>query len=112
MDRPRCVQCRNPIKEHQAAVGPREGDRTFHADCWKASHPEPAPAAVDVPVAGVETVVEQRLPETAPDSGVPKPSSEQRDYEERIASGGLAALLSPYVSGMPAQRATTESVPA
>ncbi len=121
MDRPRCVQCRNPIKEHQAAVGPREGDRTFHEDCWKASHPEPAPAAVDVPVvaeaAAVETVaaeavVEQRLPETAPDARVPEPTSEQRDYEQRIASGGLAALLSPYVSGMPAQRATTESVPA
>ena len=122
MDRPRCVQCRNPIKEHQAAVGPGEGDRTFHEDCWKASHPEPAPAAVDVPadavdvvaaeVVAVEAVVEQRVPEAAPDAHVPEPSSEQRDYEQRIASGGLAALLSPYVSGMPAQRATTESVSA
>lgn len=117
MDRPRCVQCRNPIKEHQAAVGPREGDRTFHEDCWKASHPEPAPAAVDIPVGAVEVVaveavVEQRVPEAARDAQVPESSSEQRAYEERIASGGLAALLSPYVSGMPAQRATTESVPA
>lgn len=116
MDRPRCVQCRNPIKEHQAAVGPREGDRTFHEDCWKASHSEPAAAAVDVPVvaveAAVEAVVEQRVPEAARDARVQEPSSEQRDYEERIASGGLAALLSPYVSSLPAQRATTQSVPA
>lgn len=112
MDRPRCVQCRNPIKEHQAAVGPREGDRTFHEDCWKASQPEPGPAPADVPVVAVETVVEQRVPEAAPDTHVPEPSSEQRAYEERIASGGLAALLSPYVSSMPAQRATTESVSA
>ena len=111
MDRPRCVQCRNPIKEHQAAVGPREGDRTFHEDCWTASHTEAVPAAADAPVAA-ETVVEQRVPEAARDAGVPEPTSEQRDYEQRIASGGLAALLSPYVSGMPAQRATTESVPA
>lgn len=117
VDRPRCVQCRNPIKEHQAAVGPREGDRTFHEDCWTASHPVPAPAAADVPVdavevVAVEAVVEQRVPEASPDARVPEPSSEQREYEERIASGGLAALLSPYVSGLPAQRETTESVPA
>lgn len=121
MDRPRCVQCRNPIKEHQAAVGPKEGDRTFHEDCWTASHPEAAPAAADAPVVAaaadapvvaVETVVEQRVPDAARDAGVPERTSEQRDYEQRIASGGLAALLSPYVSGMPAQRDTTESVPA
>jgi hypothetical protein len=131
VERPRCVHCRNPIKDHQAAVGPHEGDRTFHEDCWKAAHPEAVPSAVDrpvvlaeqrsepvleqaaAPVAGqaaepaaepvVEPVVEQRRPE---------PSSEQRDYEKRIASDGLAALLSPYVSGLPAQRATTESIPA
>ena len=51
----------------------------------------------------VEPVVKQRIPQ---------PSSEQRDYEQRIASDGLAALLSPYVSGLPVQRATAETVPA
>jgi len=134
VERPRCVHCRNPIKDHQAAVGPHEGDRTFHEDCWKAAHPEAVPSAVDRPVVVAEQrsepVLEQAAgpaagqavePAAEPDEPAaeqvaeqrrPEPSSEQRDYEKRIASDGLAALLSPYVSGLPAQRATTESIPA
>jgi hypothetical protein len=129
VERPRCVHCRNPIKEHQAAFGPREGDRTFHADCWKATHPDFSPPVVDRQVAPAEQRVAplvERLPEPEPvaaqavepvvepvvEQRRPEPSSEQRDYEQRIASGGLAALLSPYVSGLPVQRATTETVPA
>lgn len=76
MDRPRCVACRNPIKEHQPAVGPTPGERTFHEDCWNLAQTR---------------AVEGR-------------QEEQRDYESRIASDGLAALLSPYVSTMPEQR--------
>ena len=131
VERPRCVHCRNPIKDHQAAVGPNEGDRTFHEDCWKAAHPEATPSAVDRPVVvaeqrsepvleqaveqPVEPVAEQAAePVTEPvaEQRRPETSSEQRDYEQRIASDGLAALLSPYVSGLPVQRATTETVPA
>jgi hypothetical protein len=123
VERPRCVHCRNPIKEHQSAVGPEEGDRTFHEDCWTAAHPGVAPAGA-APVATPVTdeadettavaagqLVEQRTPECAAPA-VPEPSSEQRDYEQRIADGGLAALLSPYVCGLPAQRHGAESIPA
>ncbi|MGZ5417168.1 MAG: hypothetical protein ACXWDI_08320 [Nocardioides sp.] len=103
MERPRCVHCRNPIKEHQAAVGPTEGDRSFHADCWSATHPDDTPPPVDRPVAPVEAADEPRIVEQ---------SDQQRDYERRIASEGLAALLSPYVTGLPTQRNKVESVPA
>ena len=140
MERPRCVHCRNPIKDHQAAVGPTEGDRTFHEDCWTAAHPDAvacapsvasaddrpvaAASADDRPVAAAEQLVEQRQPESSSeaseaseaepssDQPVAEASSEQRDYERSIASGGLAALLSPYVKGLPAQRNSAESVPA
>lgn len=84
MEHPRCVHCRNPIKEHHVAVGPTEGDRSFHEDCWTAARP---------------VVVAQQ-------------AEQQADYERRIASEGLAALLSPYVKGLPAQRGGAESVPA
>lgn len=88
MERPRCVHCRNPIKETHKAAGPTPGDRSYHEDCWNE--------------VGEAVVAAQTL-------------DRQRDYEERIASQGLAALLSPYVSKVPEQRATTtssESVPA
>jgi hypothetical protein len=78
VDRPRCVQCRNPIKEHQAAVG--EGDQRFHEDCWSDARP----------------------------AVIAKQADQQRDYERRIASDGLAALLSPYVKVFPAQRSTDQ----
>ena len=127
VERPRCVHCRNPIKEHQAAVGPQEGDRTFHEDCWTAAHPgqapggaapEPtAPAVAAQPVASAVAegqLVEQRTPESAETAARPvaETSSEQRDYEQRIAHDGLAALLSPYVCGLPAQRDGVQSIPA
>ena len=86
-----------------------EGDRTFHEDCWKATHPDAVADEAAVPVVDevadevAEPVVEQRRRQ---------PSSEQHDYEQRIASGGLAALLSPYVSRLPAQRTGAESIPA
>lgn len=89
MERPRCVHCRNPIKASHEAAGPTPGDRSYHADCWTE--------------VGEAVIAEQSL-------------DRQRDYEERIASQGLAALLSPYVSKVPEQRATAspsnESVPA
>ncbi len=31
-------------------------------------------------------------------------AEQQRDYQRRIASEGLAALLSPYVTSLPQQR--------
>jgi hypothetical protein len=37
VERPRCVHCRNPIKEHQAVVG--DGDNRFHQDCWNEARP-------------------------------------------------------------------------
>ncbi len=77
MERPRCVHCRNPIKEHQAVVG--DGDNRFHEDCWNEARP---------------TVIAEQ-------------ADQQRDYERRIANEGLAALLSPYVKIFPAQRAST-----
>lgn len=86
VERPRCVHCRNPIKESHQAAGPTPGDRSYHADCWRE--------------VGDTVVAEQS-------------QDQQRDYEERIAAQGLAALLSPYVSRVPEQRGTTaDSVPA
>lgn len=88
MERPRCVHCRNPIKESHKAAGPTPGDRSYHEDCWN---------EVGEAVVTAETL------------------DRQRDYEERIASQGLAALLSPYVSKVPEQRVTAtpnEAVPA
>jgi hypothetical protein len=76
VDRPRCLHCRNPIREHQPATGPVDGDRSYHEDCWPLAQSQPA----------------------GPDG------SAQEDYEHRIASEGLAALLSPYVSVFPSQR--------
>jgi hypothetical protein len=112
-----------------------DGDRHFHEDCWTATHPDSVPSAPAGPVAAaeppveqlaeaiVEQLVEQRVPASSadqadqadqadPEHPVREPSSEQRDYEQRIASGGLAALLSPYVSGLPVQRKSADSVPA
>lgn len=80
MDRPRCLHCRNPIKDHQAATGPAEGERSYHEDCWPR--------------------VQQEAAATGPSS--------QEDYQRRIASDGLAALLSPYVSVFPNQREGAE----
>jgi hypothetical protein len=80
VDRPRCLHCRNPIKDHQPATGPAEGDRSYHEDCW--------PQA------------QQRT--TEPD-GLP-----QEEYQRRVASEGLAALLSPYVSALPNQRESAQ----
>jgi hypothetical protein len=77
VERPRCVHCRNPIKEHQAVVG--DGDNRFHQDCWNEARPG---------------VIEEQ-------------ADQQRDYERRIANEGLAALLSPYVKVFPAQRSST-----
>lgn len=85
MERPRCVHCRNPIKDSHKAAGPSEGDRSYHEDCWNEVG---------------ETVVSEQK------------ADRQKDYEERIASEGLAALLSPYVSGFPQQRGNNEAVPA
>lgn len=82
MDRPRCDHCRNPIKERHPLVC--DGDRSFHEDCWQASQPAVIAARAD----------------------------RQRDYERRIASEGLAALLSPYVKELPVQRSSAASVPA
>lgn len=76
MDRPRCQHCRNPIKDHQPAAGPAEGPRAYHEDCWRLAQQEPAGTG----------------------------GSSQEDYERRIASEGLAAVLSPYVSVFPNQR--------
>jgi hypothetical protein len=75
VDRPRCLYCRNPIKAHQTAVGPDEGERAYHEDCWPLAQQEPS----------------------ADDSS-------QEEYEQRIATEGLVALLSPYVSAFPDQR--------
>lgn len=80
VDRPRCQHCRNPIKDHQPATGAAEGDRAYHEDCWRLAQQEPA--------------------------GPDDPS--QEDYEHRIASEGLTALLSPYVSVFPNQRVDVE----
>jgi hypothetical protein len=85
VERPRCVHCRNPIKESHKAAGPTEGDRSYHEDCWNQ--------------VGAAVVAEQQV-------------DRQRDYEQRVASEGLSALLSPYVSVLPHQRGTDETVPA
>jgi hypothetical protein len=77
VERPRCVHCRNPIKEHQAVVG--DGDNRFHQDCWNEARPG---------------VLEEQ-------------ADQQRDYERRIANEGLAALLSPYVKVFRAPRSST-----
>jgi hypothetical protein len=84
VERPRCNHCRNPIKDHHVAVGPTTGDRSYHEDCWREAGPQVAAAQLE----------------------------EQRAYQERIASGGLAALLSPYVSVLPHQRGNSTAVPA
>jgi hypothetical protein len=80
VERPRCVHCRNPIKESHKATGPTPGDRSYHEDCWTE--------------VGNVVVAEQS-------------KDRQRDYEEQVASQGLAALLSPYVSKVPEQRDTS-----
>lgn len=88
VERPRCAHCRNPIKESHKAAGPKPGDRSFHEDCWNE--------------VGATVTAERQV-------------EKQKDYEQRIASQGLAALLSPYVSGVPEQRGTdapNRSVPA
>jgi hypothetical protein len=78
VDRPRCLHCRNPIKEHQPATGPTEGDRSYHEDCW---------------------------PQAQLDASEPT-CARQEEYQRQVASDGLAALLSPYVSVFPGQRET------
>ena len=82
MDRPRCLHCRNPLKPHQATSGPPSGEGSYHQDCW-------AEAAAQVAV----DFVAQR-------------AERQQEYQRQIASQGLAALLSPYVSSVPQQRET------
>lgn len=57
-----------------------DGDQRFHEDCWSAARP---------------AVIAQQ-------------ADQQRDYEKRIASDGLAALLSPYVTVLPAQRSADQ----
>lgn len=76
VDRLRCSHCRNPIKPHQATSGPAPGESSYHEDCWAQAQ------------------------ERAVTSG----AEQQRDYQRRIASEGLAALLSPYVTSLPQQR--------
>jgi hypothetical protein len=76
VDRPRCLHCRNPIKDHQPATGPTEGDRSYHEDCWR----------------------QAQLPQSGADA------SHQEEYRRRVAAEGLVALLSPYVSAFPSQR--------
>ena len=76
MDRLRCSLCRNPIKPHHATAGPASGEGVYHEDCWLQAERPP-----------VADKVEQQL-----------------DYQRSIASGGLAALLSPYVSVLSSQR--------
>ena len=84
VDRVRCSHCRNPIKPHHATSGPPSGEHTYHQDCWAAAE---AVAATDK----AEQQLEQQL-------------EQQQEYLRRIATDGLAALLSPYVSVFPQQR--------
>ena len=89
-----------------------EGDRTFHEDCWTATHPDAAAGDAAVPVVDEVDEVDDEVAEPVVEQRRRQPSSEQHDYEQRIASGGLAALLSPYVSRLPVQRTGAESIPA
>jgi hypothetical protein len=82
VERTRCALCRNPIKEHQPAVGPETGTHSFHADCWNDAQSQDREASL----------------------------AQQRDYERRIETEGLAGLLSPYVSIFPEQRAAGRQV--
>ena len=72
----RCSHCRNRIKPHHATAGPANAEGSYHADCW-------AEAQVQAAMTSAE---------------------QQREYQRRIASEGLTALLSPYVSVFPQQR--------
>jgi hypothetical protein len=79
VERLRCAYCRNPIKEHQPAVGSTTGSPgaySFHADCWNDAQVEDREASI----------------------------AQQRDYERRIEAEGLAGVLSPYVHIFPEQR--------
>jgi hypothetical protein len=72
----RCSHCRNRIKPHHVTAGPANAENSYHADCWA--------EAKDQPVVTSE--------------------QQQQEYLRRIASEGLTALLSPYVSVFPQQR--------
>lgn len=72
----RCSHCRNRIKPHHATAGPANAESSYHVDCWAEAKEQ-----------AVVTSAEQQL-----------------DYQRRIASEGLTALLSPYVSVFPQQR--------
>ena len=87
MDRLRCSHCRNPIKPHHATSGPADGDRTFHEDCWSEFQSQSAASRL-----------EQRM-------------EQQLEYQRRVASDGLVALLSPYVSVFPQQREASAPAP-
>ena len=83
VDRPRCAHCRNPIKAHQVPAGPSPEQHPYHEDCWG--------QAQDLTrITGRER---------------------QQEYERSIATGGLVALLSPYVSVVPDQREPAEPEP-
>jgi hypothetical protein len=79
----RCSHCRNRIKSHQPTAGPAGAEGTYHADCW-----------AEAKAQSVATSAEQQL-----------------EYQRRIASEGLSALLSPYVSVFPQQREAGSSNP-
>lgn len=72
----RCSHCRNRIKPHHVTAGPANAEGSYHADCWA----------------------------EAKDQAVVTSAEQQLDYQRRIASEGLTALLSPYVSIFPQQR--------
>jgi hypothetical protein len=72
----RCSHCRNRIKPHHATAGPANAESSYHADCWAEAQKEAAMTSAE----------------------------QQREYQRRIASEGLTALLSPYVSVFPQQR--------
>lgn len=72
----RCSHCRNRIKPHHTTAGPANAEGSYHADCWAEAQKQAAMTSAE----------------------------QQREYQRRIASEGLAALLSPYVSVFPQQR--------
>jgi hypothetical protein len=76
VDRLRCSHCRNPIKPHHVTSGPAAAEASYHDDCWVQAQAQTVASGLD----------------------------QQLDYQRRIASEGLAALLSPYVTGLPQQR--------
>jgi hypothetical protein len=78
----RCSHCRNRIKPHHVTAGPAGAEDAYHEDCWAQAQAQSAASSLD----------------------------QQLDYQRRIASEGLSALLSPYVSVLPHQRESGSSV--